>query len=60
LRQSSSNDNDTKKSLIETAQQVVAQEGLSSLLFRGLSTRLYANALQGILFSVLFKYFQTN
>lgn len=40
------------------ARDIVAAEGLSGLLGRGLSTRLIANIVQGVLFSVLFKYFQ--
>ena len=46
-------------SYFATAKQIVAKEGLQGLLFRGLGTRLLANALQGSLFSVLFKYFQS-
>lgn len=43
---------------LQIARRIVAAEGIEGLLGRGLQTRLLANALQGMLFSVLFKYFQ--
>ena len=49
---------DSKRSYYDTARDIIAKEGLGGLLGRGLQTRLLANALQGTLFSVLFKYFQ--
>jgi len=48
-----------RRSYLDTARDIVAKDGLlGGLLGRGLQTRLLANALQGTLFSVLFKYFQ--
>ncbi|KAH8652056.1 mitochondrial carrier domain-containing protein [Xylariales sp. PMI_506] len=49
--------NDTKVSYTEAARLVVLQDGLSGLFARGLPTRILANGLQGILFSVLWKLF---
>jgi len=37
--------------------EVVNQDGVMGLLSRGLATRYLANGLQGIMFSVLYKYF---
>jgi hypothetical protein len=45
-------------SYLDTARSIVRQDGLAGLFGRGLQTRLAANALQGALFSVLFKFFQ--
>lgn len=41
----------------EAARVIVAQEGITGLLGRGLKTRILANGLQGILFSILWKLF---
>mmetsp|Transcript_8426 Transcript_8426/g.12305 ORF Transcript_8426/g.12305 Transcript_8426/m.12305 type:complete len:86 (-) Transcript_8426:77-334(-) len=38
---------------------VLEKDGWSGLLGRGLRTRLLTNALQGAMFSVLWKYFQS-
>ena len=38
---------------------ILEKDGVSGLLGRGLQTRLLTNAIQGSLFSVLWKYFQT-
>ena len=46
-------------SLPDLARGIIATEGWQGLLGRGLQTRLLVNALQGMLFSVLFKYFQS-
>jgi len=43
---------------IDSAKAIISKEGLSGLFGRGLQTRLLANSLQSILFSVLFKFFQ--
>jgi len=48
---------EAKRSYYDTAKDIIAKEGLGGLFGRGLQTRLLANALQGTLFSVLFKYF---
>jgi hypothetical protein len=37
--------------------RIVAQDGLTGLMFRGLQTRILANGLQGLLFSVLWRAF---
>lgn len=41
----------------EAARAVVVQDGIFGLLGRGLKTRILANGLQGILFSILWKLF---
>ena len=46
------------QSYLDSARGIIDKEGWGGLLGRGLQTRLLANALQGTLFSVLFKYFQ--
>ena len=61
VRQTSldSGDEDSSKfSYIEAATDIIDSEGWAGLLGRGLETRLLANAVQGALFSVLFKFFQ--
>lgn len=45
-------------SYVDTIKHVVAKDGLLGLFGRGLKTRLVANGIQGIMFSVLWKYFQ--
>ena len=45
---------------LEAAKTIVKNDGIDSLLTRGLKTRIIANGLQGLLFSVLWKYFQKN
>lgn len=49
--------NDTKVSYSEAARLVVLQDGISGLFGRGLKTRILANGLQGILFTILWKLF---
>ncbi|KAF1828656.1 mitochondrial carrier [Decorospora gaudefroyi] len=49
--------NDTRISYTEAAKRVVRQEGRLGLFGRGLKTRIIANGLQGILFSILWKLF---
>ena len=41
----------------EAAKAVIATDGLSGLLGRGLKTRILANGLQGLIFSVLWRFF---
>lgn len=41
----------------EAARLVVLQDGILGLFGRGLKTRIIANGLQGILFSILWKLF---
>jgi len=43
--------------LAEAARRVIAQDGWVGLFGRGLKTRILANGLQGLLFSVLWKLF---
>lgn len=42
----------------EAAKKIVSEEGWLALFGRGLGTRILANGLQGLLFSVLWKLFQ--
>lgn len=49
--------NDTRISYTEAAKQVIRQDGRIGLFGRGLKTRIIANGLQGILFSILWKLF---
>ncbi|CAE6457032.1 hypothetical protein ACGC1H_003200 [Rhizoctonia solani] len=49
--------NDTKVSYSEAARLVVLQDGIAGLFGRGLKTRILANGLQGLLFSILWKLF---
>lgn len=53
-------DNDGDVSYSEVVQMIIKKDGLAGLFGRGLKTRLLTNAIQGSLFSVLFKYFQHN
>jgi len=45
-------------SYMEAANSIIAKDGLSGLFLRGLGTRVLANGVQGMAFSVLWKYFQ--
>lgn len=47
-------------SYISAAKEIVEAEGWNGLLGRGLQTRLLANAVQGALFSVLYKFFSAS
>jgi hypothetical protein len=49
--------NDTRISYTEAARQVIRKDGRLGLFGRGLKTRIIANGLQGILFSILWKLF---
>ncbi|KAF2678000.1 mitochondrial carrier [Lentithecium fluviatile CBS 122367] len=49
--------NDTKVSYSEAARRVIREDGRLGLFGRGLKTRILANGLQGILFSILWKLF---
>jgi hypothetical protein len=42
----------------EVARRVISETGLSSLFFRGLETRIVGNGMQGLMFSVTWKYFE--
>lgn len=50
--------NQTSITYTRAAQRIVAAEGLLGLFGRGLGTRVLANGLQGLMFSVLWKFFQ--
>ena len=50
--------NETRIGYLDAARAVVAIDGVRGLLGRGLKTRILANGLQGLIFSVLWKYFQ--
>ncbi|KAK7192548.1 hypothetical protein PSPO01_01256 [Paraphaeosphaeria sporulosa] len=49
--------NDTKVSYSEAARRVIRQDGRLGLFGRGLKTRILANGLQGVMFSILWKLF---
>ena len=49
--------NETKIGYTAAARAVIAVDGLRGLLGRGLKTRILANGLQGLMFSVLWKFF---
>jgi hypothetical protein len=49
--------NDSRISYTEAAKQVIRQDGKLGLFGRGLKTRIIANGLQGIMFSILWKLF---
>ena len=42
----------------QTVKMVIEADGLSGLFIRGLQTRILANGMQGMLFTVLWKYFE--
>ncbi len=42
----------------QVARNVIAESGVTGLMFRGLETKILANGLQGILFSILWKQFE--
>src|SRR5690242_5841611 len=48
---------DTQVSYTEAARRIIRQDGRRGLFGRGLKTRIIANGLQGILFSILWKLF---
>jgi Mitochondrial carrier protein len=45
-------------SYMQVVRNVIAESGIQGLLFRGLETKILANGLQGILFSILWKHFE--
>eukprot|EP00698_Gefionella_okellyi_P005776 TRINITY_DN15231_c0_g1_i1.p1 TRINITY_DN15231_c0_g1~~TRINITY_DN15231_c0_g1_i1.p1 ORF type:complete len:290 (-),score=68.33 TRINITY_DN15231_c0_g1_i1:57-926(-) len=49
---------DKAVSYVQAAKNVIAQDGVSGLLGRGLKTKIIANGMQGMLFSVLWKHFE--
>lgn len=50
--------NRVKISYTAAARRIIASEGYTGLFGRGLKVRLLANGLQGLLFSVLWSFFQ--
>ncbi|EJU02257.1 mitochondrial carrier [Dacryopinax primogenitus] len=50
--------NQSKISYYQAALRIIQSSGYASLFLRGLSTRILANGLQGLMFSVLWKLFQ--
>eukprot|EP00578_Thalassiosira_sp_NH16_P026400 CAMPEP_0181103240 /NCGR_PEP_ID=MMETSP1071-20121207/14759_1 /TAXON_ID=35127 /ORGANISM="Thalassiosira sp., Strain NH16" /LENGTH=252 /DNA_ID=CAMNT_0023186299 /DNA_START=1 /DNA_END=759 /DNA_ORIENTATION=- len=42
----------------QVVKNVIQESGISGLMFRGLETKIMANGLQGILFSILWKHFE--
>ena len=49
--------NATRIGYFAAAEAVIAQDGVRGLLGRGLKTRILANGLQGLMFSILWKLF---
>jgi len=49
--------NETRISYMDAARAVIAVDGVTGLFGRGLKTRIIANGLQGLMFSVLWKIF---
>merc|ERR1712113_651742 len=47
----------TKISYMDAGKAIIAKEGFAGFWTRGLSTKIVANGLQGVMFSVGFKYF---
>lgn len=47
-----------KLSYPQVVRNVISESGVSGLMFRGLETKIMANGLQGILFSVMWKHFE--
>ena len=42
----------------QVVKKVIEESGLRGLFFRGLETKILANGLQGILFSIMWKHFE--
>ncbi len=49
--------NETRIGYLAAAEAVIAQDGVRGLFGRGLKTRILANGLQGLMFSILWKLF---
>jgi hypothetical protein len=49
---------ETQITYTQAFNDVVAKEGYSGLLFRGLKTKLMTNGVQGVIFSVAWRYFE--
>ena len=48
---------ETRIDYLDAAKAVIAQDGVKGLFGRGLKTRILANGLQGLMFSILWKLF---
>ena len=48
----------TQITYTQCVQNVISESGVSGLMFRGLETKILANGMQGILFSILWKHFE--
>jgi hypothetical protein len=48
----------TQLTYLQVIRNVLQESGVSGLMFRGLETKILANGLQGILFSILWKHFE--
>ena len=48
----------TQISYPQVVKNVLQESGVTGLMFRGLETKILANGLQGILFSILWKQFE--
>jgi len=48
----------TQISYTQVVQSVIKESGVRGLMFRGLETKILANGMQGILFSILWKHFE--
>ena len=49
---------DTQIGYSEAIQSVIKKDGITGLFFRGLQTKLLTNAIQGMIFSVAWKFIQ--
>ena len=47
---------EVKVSYVDAAKTIIEEDGLAGLFGRGLKTRIMANGLQGVMFSVMWKY----
>lgn len=47
--------NSDSMTYLQAFQKVLAEDGVAGLLFRGLSTKIVANGMSGMLFSVFWK-----
>merc|ERR1719162_1153697 len=48
----------TQLTYTQVVSKVIAESGIQGLMFRGLETKILANGMQGILFSILWKHFE--
>jgi hypothetical protein len=48
----------TQLTYMQVVRNVIQESGVHGLMFRGLETKILANGMQGILFSILWKHFE--